>query len=206
MARVTYTPVVSNASGKAGDTVFSRWKGRAYIRKLITPANPNTAAQQVVRDSLGRLPSLWRSILGWVRTIQDAYAVNYRMSGYNWFVGANRVLEESYLSGKITPPNVNIASVGPITLTDQGAGSCKVDWTDNGAPAAANIVILARLIEAGEVATAYTRKDGGGTLVSAETATVTLSANKDWLVSVFHDNDTETEAPESVYDSVAMGA
>lgn len=54
MAKVTSPLMSLDASGSiAGALTFSKWKGRNYVRQLVTPANPQTSGQQEVRAALG---------------------------------------------------------------------------------------------------------------------------------------------------------
>lgn len=206
MARVTYSPVVADVRGKAADAVFSSWKGRGYIRQRVVPANPNTAAQQVVRESMARIPPLWRSLETQIKTVQDAYAAAYGMSGYNWYTKNNRVNEESNEAGLFTPPNTAIEFPASITLGDEGGGSCKVDWTGGTQGAGYYIYILSRKIEAGEVVNKFDVEDSDTTLVSAETKTITLAASKDFLVAIAVELIASNEFSMAVYDTITMGA
>jgi len=49
-----------DASGSvAGTIVFSKWKGRNYVRQLVTPANPKTALQVSTRAMMKFLSRQW---------------------------------------------------------------------------------------------------------------------------------------------------
>lgn len=53
MAKVTGALFSMDASGGfAGQMVFSKWKGRAYARQLVIPANPRSAGQETARNSV----------------------------------------------------------------------------------------------------------------------------------------------------------
>jgi hypothetical protein len=53
MAKVTGPLMSMDASGGyAGAMVFAKWKGRAYVRQLVTPANPHSADQEAARNKL----------------------------------------------------------------------------------------------------------------------------------------------------------
>lgn len=206
MARLTFSPLIAGMSGKTADAVTASWKGRAYVRKRVIPANPNTAAQQTVRDSMGRLSPLWRSLESQIKAVQDDYAVNEALSGWNWFVRSNRVLEETYESGLITPPNTDIEAPASITLTDQGGGTCKVDWTGGTQGAGYYIYVVSRKIETGEVVNAYVVQSSETVLVSALTTNVSLAASKDFLVAIAVEDTANSLFSASVYDTVSLGA
>lgn len=53
-----------NPSGSiAGLLTASRWKGRPYLRLLVTPANPQSSAQSIVRSVLGMLAKASKAVL-----------------------------------------------------------------------------------------------------------------------------------------------
>lgn len=54
MAKVTGPLMSMSASGKIGDAiVFSIWKGQAYVRQWLIPANPQSAGQGDTRIIMG---------------------------------------------------------------------------------------------------------------------------------------------------------
>jgi len=61
MAKVTGPLMSLTGSGQVGKTiVFSRWKGQAYVRQLVIPANPQSADQgdnRMIVGGLGRAAS-----------------------------------------------------------------------------------------------------------------------------------------------------
>lgn len=53
-----------NPSGSiAGLLTASRWKGRPYLRLLVTPSNPQTASQSAVRSVLGAVSKASKAVL-----------------------------------------------------------------------------------------------------------------------------------------------
>lgn len=64
MAKVTGPLMSLDASGTvAKTTVFSKWKGRNYVRIRVTPRNPQTADQVATRGFLGVLAKAARAVL-----------------------------------------------------------------------------------------------------------------------------------------------
>lgn len=54
MSKVSGPLMSMDASGKLADAiVFSKWKGRNYVRQLVIPYNPQSASQQETRAALG---------------------------------------------------------------------------------------------------------------------------------------------------------
>lgn len=83
------------ASGQLGKAiVYSKWKGRDYVREYVIPANPKTLAQHLQRGILTALSRWWMG-LGTVVGAQgswDSLAASKQISPFNAFVqdGLNR--------------------------------------------------------------------------------------------------------------------
>lgn len=53
-----------DASGSVAETItFAKWKGRNYVRQLVTPSNPRTAGQLATRSILGTLAKAAHAVL-----------------------------------------------------------------------------------------------------------------------------------------------
>ena len=83
MARITFSPLIVEASGKVKDTVFARWKGRPYIRARVTPANPKSADQTKQRNIMTAAVAFWQSMHADLVAAFNTYGTAYRLSGYN---------------------------------------------------------------------------------------------------------------------------
>jgi hypothetical protein len=60
MARTTGPLMSLDASGSVANTiVFSRWKGRSYVRQLVTPSNPRSDLQVSTRAMMRFLSQAW---------------------------------------------------------------------------------------------------------------------------------------------------
>ncbi len=65
MARVNGPLMSMSASGAlAGTIVFAHWKGRAYVRQLVKPANPKSGGQTSMRAMMKFLSQQWSTIVG----------------------------------------------------------------------------------------------------------------------------------------------
>jgi len=190
MAIVSYSPIVTALSGKVADAVFSRWKGRSYLRRRVVPANPNTAAQQLVRDSMGRLPALWRSLNADLKAQLDAYAADQRMSGWNWFASHNRVLEQTYDAAAVATPNALIDPVATLVLTAAPPGSITVTWTNGTESAAHKVLIYIRKVTPASEALVYTQKTRSTVLTSAHTYEAIIGVAGTYRVIVVNENTT----------------
>ena len=146
MAKIIFSPLISSASGKTADAVFARWKGINYVRQRVIPANPKSDAQMAQREALARVLLCWRTFEQQIKDQLDEYAVNYAMSGYNWFMGHNVVLEKTSTLGIITPTHAEIAGPTSLALSSPVAQQIKLDWTGGPAGAEYDLYVLTRQI------------------------------------------------------------
>lgn len=71
------SPIFAQASGSIAGTVFSRNGGGMYVRSRSNPTNPNTDAQQAVRDAMRTLVVYWTETLtNLQRDSWNTYAFN----------------------------------------------------------------------------------------------------------------------------------
>ena len=90
MARVTGPLFSLDASGKIGGAlVAAKWKGRNYMRKLVTPKNPKSAKQTGVRGMMSFLSQAWAPLAGGIKDDYDDLAEAKQISPFNAYVGEN---------------------------------------------------------------------------------------------------------------------
>lgn len=89
--------ILGNASGKLGDVVFYRDGGEQRFRTRVTPANPQSMAQQSQRSRLGGVTNTFRAAKGILADSFESKAVN--QSGFNAFA-ASALPTAPYLSKK----------------------------------------------------------------------------------------------------------
>lgn len=106
---------VTEISGKAGGTVFSRGRGGAYVRNRVVPSNPQTIAQQAVRAVFGAISSAWRTLTAEQREAWNAITSDYPTQ--------NRLGETKILSGKalFQKLNMNLLEAGQSLATSPTA-------------------------------------------------------------------------------------
>jgi len=204
MARVTFSPLVTAASGKVKDTVFSKWKGRAYIRARVTPSNPQSAAQTLVRESMARCVTQWQSFESQLTAAWNLYAGPFSISGYNAFVKLNRAAEEAGTDLTTSPINNDVLAVSDLAAaTGSGAGEIDLTWTDPGQGAGYYAYIMVR--KDGE--DTWTVADSATTLMSAAAYTITgLTAGATYEVTLASEKIADNLFSESDYDSAAAHA
>lgn len=102
MAKVTGPLMSLDASGTVANTVvFSKWKGRNYVRQRVVPSNPHSADQEAARNMVrvSGESQRWANInvqLGDGRTLTDkASIVAVTPTGYAW----NGYLTDTMIGG-----------------------------------------------------------------------------------------------------------
>lgn len=104
------------ASGAAGAGVASRARNTQYIRARTVPVNPRTSFQQVVRNAVKTLTSLWQTMTSDQRAVWNTYGLNVTvtnalgdsstLSGVNWFVGNNTPRVQAGLAAILNGPSI----------------------------------------------------------------------------------------------------
>jgi len=90
MAKTTAPLLSFGASGTVAKTVvYSKWKGRQYSRRHVVPSNPQTAEQDLTRNTFGWLQAVYKIAPALVTDAWDAYARGQVMTGRNAFIKKN---------------------------------------------------------------------------------------------------------------------
>lgn len=100
MALVKYGAIISEARGKEAGIVFSRNSYGGYMKQKVSPINPQTSYQQMVRGQLGTIAQQWSGLAeqikeAWKQLGQQVLRVNRfgdqtYYTGFNLFVKLNR--------------------------------------------------------------------------------------------------------------------
>ncbi len=114
MAKVKLSALVSEMRGKLNGSVFSRNRGGAYLRTKITPLNPQTLAQTLVRSAFTAVSQSWKAITQAQRDAWDASVNNFigtdvfgdqkTPSGFNLFMKLNKNLSDVGVATLVLPP------------------------------------------------------------------------------------------------------
>lgn len=121
--------LVSDARGKLGGMVAARNRAGNYLRRWVSPTNPQSAAQTLVRNLFSYLSWAWTydteqsQQTAWddyaaVTPLTDSLGQTYYTTGQNWFVGNNVVRQQCGLlawpDGPVTP---GLPELTPPTLS-----------------------------------------------------------------------------------------
>jgi len=115
MALIRFSAGIGDIRGSIGGTTFSKNRYGNYARGRITPVNPNSSAQQAVRNDMGSVVSLWFSALSATqRAAWGVYAagINFTnklgesitLTGFNHFVRTNIARKSNGMTVVTTAP------------------------------------------------------------------------------------------------------
>ena len=138
------TPMISlDARGRLKQAVvFSIWRGLNYCRGYVTPTNPSTERQLVVRAFFTAASRAWGAVTSAQRTawrdysklhlLTDVFGNSFAASGLNWYVGlfcrASDLGETPVSDPPATAAPVEVSTFE--TATGE-AGEIDVSWVDN---------------------------------------------------------------------------
>lgn len=126
MAKVKFTAFMADARGKLNGTVFSKNRGGSYTRTKVTPSNPQSVAQTVVRQRLAAFSAGFRAltaaqILAWNNAVSDFLGTNVfgdtvTPTGLQLYVKINSNLAAIGVAPLSDPPSPTALSVLTATI------------------------------------------------------------------------------------------
>jgi len=135
MAIVKGPAMSLDASGSlAGAIVFSKWKGRNYIRQLVTPANPKSGAQTGFRSSMKFLAQTWSGLTDGNKATWEERAADMIVSGFNAFTSYNQRRWRNFLTPTKEDPaaEISAAPTAPTGVATPGVRMASIVLTDTG--------------------------------------------------------------------------
>lgn len=120
MAGVTAPLLSFGASGQIAKTqVYATWKGRPYVRRYVTPANPRSTDQTTTRDNFAWLNSVWKVAPADFRLAWLLAAKGQVMTDRNLFIKKNLpVLRDMPdLTGMIMSPGARGGLTAVVAVT-----------------------------------------------------------------------------------------
>lgn len=103
-----------DASGSVADTiVFSRWKGRSYVRRHQIPHNPKTTKQVNVRKAMTLLVAYWQGLDDAVKALYEVEGKKIQLSGFNYFTRRGMNEYVSQLTTDVEPLSVTVSGNPP---------------------------------------------------------------------------------------------
>jgi len=182
MAKILFTAIVADMRNKIAGTVFSKNRGGAYARTKVTPVNPQTTFQNVVRGQFTSASQAWRSLTQAQRDAWSSVVTEYSRSdifgnirvpsGNNVFsklyINATTILGTPNLTPPPTIPTPELVeffatgnSITPLLLLSATVATIPIgqDWviraTANQSPGVTNVKSKYRIIAVLPAGTAF---------------------------------------------------
>lgn len=155
MAKVLFTAIVADMRNKLNGTVFSKNRYGAYTRTKVTPVNPQSTAQQLVRQYFGSHAQAWRGLTeaerqSWIDgagqfPMFDVFGNSKILSGQALYNRLNTNLTTAGASPIATCPAPVAIPLNVITSATAaaGAGTLSVAFAASPVPADFALVIMA---------------------------------------------------------------
>ena len=134
-----------DASGTYGKAlVFSKWKGRNYVRERVTPTNPKAPKQCGVRSMMGFLANQWYGLSVPNKATWDDAALARQISSFNQYASHNLDRWQTFAAPTKAFPAAE-ASTG-LTVTTQtltgDIGFATIQITPSGATSIWGLLIF----------------------------------------------------------------
>lgn len=152
MAKILTTAIVADIRNKLNGSVFSKNKGGAYIRTKVTPVNPQSVAQQNVRNHLSTNSQAWRGLTeaqrqGWNNAAPnfpytDIFGNIKQLSGFQLYVKLNTnlaVIAAAAISDAPTP--VAIPALTALSLAATPSPSLSLTFAPTPVPADFKMIV-----------------------------------------------------------------
>jgi hypothetical protein len=123
MVKVAGPMLSLDASGTlAGAMVFSKWKGRPYVRSHVVPSNPKSGAQVGVRAMFKFLSQKWGALTAGNKATWEATAEQLAISPFNAFLSKNQFRWRNFLTpSKVSPAaEIEAAPSAPTAVATAG--------------------------------------------------------------------------------------
>ena len=156
MAKVKYGAMINDARGKMDGVVYSKNQYGAYVRQKVSPVQPQTARQTLVRERLSSLSKTFSTVLtaaqqlawnafGKLNPVVDVFGDSQTLSGVAAFVRLNSVILNAG-GAQITSPPANLEVIGLLTasaVAGAGAGTLAITYTATPLGAGSRLYIYA---------------------------------------------------------------
>ena len=123
MALVNAPLLSLSASGSIGDAItFSSWKGRAYVRSLVKPANPKSGGQVGVRAAFKFLSQQWVNLTAPDQASWEELADAASVAPFNSYMKENLLRNRNFLAATRLYPAAVALTADTLTTFTATAG------------------------------------------------------------------------------------
>jgi hypothetical protein len=152
--KAKFGSIVVAGRGKIGGHVASQNRAGAYFRTKVTPINPQSSFQNLVRARLTDISKAWRLLteaqrVGWNAAVQsfaqtDVFGDLRNPSGLNLYVKLNSNLQKIGLASISSAPNpAGVAKTNIVSLTAVVTGGVVTLTMSGAVPAGVSLVVEA---------------------------------------------------------------
>lgn len=121
-----------DASGSiAGAIVFSKWKGRNYVRRLVKPSNPKSGPQVGVRSMFKFLAQNWAALTTAEQATWEALADASVISPFNAYMSSGQARWRNFLPPSQETPITETGTAGTNATWTATAGVRQITLTSN---------------------------------------------------------------------------
>lgn len=225
MAKVQGPLLSMGGSGQVGQSqVYSKWKGRPYVRRYTIPSNPQSAEQTKTRTVFTLLNDLWRIAPADFQAPWTAFATGKVLTNRNAFIGKNTKelrpageAAKDTLVGLFMSPGAKGGLVAPATFDGtphQIAASITVPDPMPAGWTCTDIVVAAipeQDPQSADDVRLLTASGAGGVAGAVVTATIAAPGDGDyvagaWLVYQRSANVTDLAYGPAVAEAVTVAA
>jgi len=132
MVKVAAPALSLDASGKlAGAIVFSKWKGRPYVRELVIPANPKSVSQVGVRAMFKFLAQNWAALSDGDKEDWLARSKQLVASKFNAYMSYNQKRWRNFLTPSMLDPATEDGTLDTADASAATGGVRQITITKN---------------------------------------------------------------------------
>ena len=149
--KIKWGALVVDGRGKIGGQVASKNAGGAYMKNKVTPSNPQTARQSVVRALFAVISAGWSAltgaqIAGWNEAVSDWTSTNIfgdlkKPTGKALYQRLNNQAQSAGLSAVTTVPTKLALPNAPITAVPIGVAATSLALTGADTSASTQVVV-----------------------------------------------------------------
>lgn len=110
-----------------GSAVFSRWKGRAYVRTKVTPTNPKSALQVSARQMLAFLSQQWKEISEPNQATWYERAFQKQVSYYHAYISLNLDRFRQFTAPSQVYPPAETGTLPDLDSLDASGGVAHIE-------------------------------------------------------------------------------
>lgn len=151
--KIKFGAIVTDGRGKLGGHVFSKNAAGAFMRTKVTPTNPQTIAQTLVRALFASISAGWSAltdaqIAAWNAAVPDWTSTNIfgdlkKPTGKALFQQLNNQAQSAGLSAVLSVPAKLALPDAPITVATIDVSSTTIALTGRDTAAATQVVVFA---------------------------------------------------------------